>query len=294
MKRIFAALLLTAAGTVLADGHPVTLWQAKGTNNSVYLLGSIHLLREQDYPLPDVFESAYQDAESIVMELDMDDLDPFATQALFTEYGVLQDETTLADLLGEQDFAAAKAMAEEQNIPLHMLLKVEPWYAAVTVEVIALSRIGFNPTLGIESWVTNKAANDGKEIEGLETAEEQISILDGLSPTAQREMLLSSLEESATLDELMDLLIAAWRQGDIALLEAEMLKPMLEYEELYEAILVERNNRWMDRIVALLDDDEDYLVVVGALHLIGEDGVPQQLEARGIEVRQLSETAPLR
>ena len=292
--RILVMTLLLAAHIASADGHPVTLWKAAGENNSVYILGSIHLLREQDHPLPDVFMSAYNDAEAIVMELDMDDMDPLETQQLFNQHGMLESSTTLGDLLGEEAYAAAAAMAETQQIPLHMLQQVEPWYAAVMVELIALTRIGFDPTLGVEMWVTSMAVQDGKEITGLETAKEQIEILDGLSPDAQREMLLSTLEEFGAIRETMDELILAWRTGDVDLLESEMLEPMSEYDELFQEILVERNNRWVEQILDLLDDNDDYLVVVGSLHLIGGVGVPEQLKSQGVVIHQLNEADVLR
>ncbi len=286
--------LLFASMPVLADGHPVTMWKVSGDTNAVYILGSIHLLRPQDHPLPTVIEAAYEESETILMELDMDDLDPFATQALFVRYGKLANGETLADRLGANHYETAAALAERQGIPLHMLDQVEPWYAAVMVELIALSRIGFDPTLGIEMWVTTMAARDGKEIEGLETAEEQIRMLDGLPDDAQREMLISTLEELAALQDMMDELIQAWRMGDTDLLESEMLEPLSEYDDLFQAILVDRNNRWVEQIMALLDDDEDYLVVVGSLHLVGDVGVPEQLEARGVEIHKLNEGDRLR
>ena len=275
-------------------GHPLTLWQVSGANNSVYLLGSIHLLRSQDYPLPSAFDAAYDDAEVLVMEVDMDDLDPLAAQALFTSYGVLQDDTTLRDLMGEPLYAEAAAAAEAIDIPIEMLSKTEPWYAAMTIEMMMLSRVGFNPTLGIEMYMLAKATQDGKRIDGFETIEEQIQFLDSMSLPAQREMLIATLNESAKLGSMMNEVIDAWRHGDIDELEAGILDDMQEQEELNQALVVDRNKRWVGKIETLLNDDEDYLIVVGALHLVGPDGVPRQLIRSGYEVRQLSEPPTVR
>ena len=293
MRYLITAILFLTNTAALAD-YPVTMWQVDGQRNSVYLLGSIHLLREQDHPLPKIINAAYDDAEVVIMEIDMDDLDPIATQTLFSQHGMISDGRTLADWMGEQDYARAVDAAEALSIPLHMMGGVEPWYAALTIEVMVLSRIGFDPNLGIETWLTNKATADGKPIEGLETIEEQINFLDGLSLPAQRQLLLSTLEESASLADLMDELIDAWRRGDTGFLERELLESFAEFEELNKAILVDRNNRWVRQISALLDDNQDYLVVVGALHLVGDNGVPRQLSRRGVPVRQLSESATLR
>ncbi len=288
--------LVLLATSVHADdsGHPLTLWEVAGEKNSVYLLGSIHLLRSKDYPLPTALDEAYNDAEVLFMEVDMDDMDPIAAQAAFTKYGVLQDETTLRDLMGEALYLEAAKAAEVIDIPLDMLSKTEPWYAAMTIEIMVLSRIGFNPALGIEMHMLSKAATDGKPIEGFETIEEQIQILDGLSLQAQREMLLSTLEESAELAEMMDELIAAWRRGDVAFLEAGMLDELAKHEELNKALVTDRNSRWVTRIEDLLDDDDDYLIIVGALHLVGPNGVPNHLQRIGYDVHQLSEPPPLK
>lgn len=292
---IFILLTLLAV-PVCADepGHPVTMWKVAGASNSIYLLGSIHLLRSQDYPLPRAIDAAYDDAEVLIMEVDMDDMDPFAAQAAFTRYGVLHDDTTLRDLMGDGQYSEAVAAAEIIDIPLDMLNKTEPWYAAMTIEIMMLSRIGFNPALGVEMHMMSKATRDGKVIEGLETVAEQILFLDGMSLPAQREMLLSTLTESAKLGEMMDDLIDAWHHGDVARLKAGMLDELAKHEELNKALVTDRNTRWVTQIEALLNDDDNYLIIVGALHLIGPSGVPNQLRDLGFDVQQLSEPPPLR
>jgi hypothetical protein len=228
------------------------------------------------------------------MEVDMDDLDPLATQSMFNTYGVLSDGKTLSDLMGEPYYQEAVASAKIIDIPLEMLSKTEPWYAAMTVEVMMLSRVGFNPTLGVEMYMLTKATADGKRVDGLETVEEQIQFLDSMSLPAQREMLISTLEEGAKLGGMMDDLIEAWRHGDITALESGMLEDMQKHEELNKALVTDRNRRWVGQIEGLLKDDKDYLIIVGALHLIGQDGVPQQLLRNGHEVRQLSEPPTVR
>jgi len=294
----FARLVLLAllALPVHADepGHPVTLWEVSGDTNTVYLLGSIHLLREQDYPLPTALAAAYDDADVLIMEIDMDDLDPIATQSAFTRYGLIQDDSTLRDWMGDDLFQDAVEAAEAIDIPLDLLNKTEPWYAAMTVEIMILNRIGFNPMLGVEMHMMSKAQQDGKRIDGLETIEQQLQFLDGMSLQAQRDMLLSTLVESAKLGDMMDDVINAWRYGDVATLEDGMLSDLEKHPELNKALVTDRNARWVDQIEELLDDDKDYLIVVGALHLVGENGVPKQLDRVGFSVQQLSEPPSVR
>lgn len=292
MRRWLAVLLCALfAGTAAADGsgHPVTLWRIDGTTNTVYLLGSIHLLRPEDHPLPRAIDMAYRDAEVLVMELDMDDLDPVYTQAAFNKAGVMADGTTLRDLMGEELYRAAEEAAAIIDIPLDMLSQSEPWLAAMTVELMMLYRSGFNPLLGVEMTMTSRAAADGKPIRGLETVDQQLGFLDGLPLDAQREMLLQTLTQSASLGESVDALIDAWHHGDIATLERELLAGIAEQKALHEVLILERNRRWASTISTWLDDDDDYLVVVGALHLVGDDGVPALLDRAGLNIRQMKE-----
>ena len=266
------------------------MWRLDGDVNSVWLLGSVHLLRADDHPLPSLIQEAYNEAETLIMEMDMDDIDPVEAQSLLTELGLIHDGRTLRDLMGPEQYAKAEAFANRADIPLSMLAKSEPWLAAITVEQMMLSRIGFNPLFGIENHLAEKAAADGKEILGLETIRQQFQFLDNMSLESQRSLLLQSLEESIEIEKIMDELIDAWRYGDIAFMKDNMLDDMQEYPELYATIVVDRNRNWVEQIVDLLGDKDDYLVIIGALHLIGDDGLPALLAERGYEPVQLRQS----
>ena len=293
MHRVFAmtmALLLAVAPSASAadDRTPVPLWRVEGANNEIYLLGSVHLLRPDDHPLPGIIDQAYTDSEALVMELDMDDLDPVAMQATMTRLGLLPAGVTLESVLGERDYETALAAATEHDIPLELLAQSEPWLAAIMIEQLIIGRMGFNPELGVEMTLLGKATQDGKAISGLETVAEQLGYLDGLSADAQREYLLQTLSEADQAEPLMNAMIAAWKSGDVGVLEAEMLGEFDDHPELYRAIVVDRNERWISQLEPLLEDDDDYLVVVGALHLVGDDGLPSLLGRRGHKVTQLA------
>ena len=289
---IWLSLLLAGCPALAAEnGHPVSMWQIEGASNSIYLLGSIHMLREQDHPIPSVIYAAYREADALIMELDMDDIDPVAEQALATELGLIQDGRTLRDLMGPERYAEAESLAAELQIPLRLLDKSEPWYAAVNIEIMMLMRIGFNPMHGIEFHLSELAQRDHKEIFGLETTRQQLEILDNLSLESQRDMLIQTLSDSKGLAEVMDDMIDAWRYGDIEFLEKSLLADMQEFAELHQAIVVNRNRNWVEKIQELLSEEDDYLIVVGALHLVGAEGVPHLLSQRGFDVIQLHEPA---
>lgn len=289
-RRRLAAFALVLAGTAAAEEapHPVTMWRMDGADNRVYLLGSIHLLRPGDHPLPAVIDEAYADADTLLMEMDVDDADPLQAQKLVNELGLIQGDRKLVDLMGEGPYGRAETFANAVNIPLGMLSSAEPWLAAITVEQLMLQRIGFDPKYGVEHYLAGKAEADGKDVIGLETIREQLEFLDNMSLAAQRALLLQSLEESAEIAKVMDELVRAWRYGDLEFLETRMLDEMRDYPELYEAIVVDRNRRWVKRVEALAKEPDDYLVVVGALHLIGEDGLPTLLEASGHKLVQMN------
>ena len=283
---LFLLAQVAAAGDA---GHPVSMWLVQGVSNRIYLLGSVHLLRREDHPLPGVIAAAYDDAEALYMEVDMDDLDPQVTQATINRLGMLDDESSLRELMGEELYAEALVAAEALDIPLDMLEKTEPWFAALTVEQLALMRIGFNPAHGIEMHMLSRASEDGKPVHGFETIEQQLGLLDGLSLDAQRDLLMQTLDEGANIREIMDQLIEAWRSGNTGYLEDQLLAEIARYPELYKTIVADRNKNWVNTIDKLLGDDQDYLVIVGALHLVGEDGVPALLERRGFGVNQMYE-----
>ena len=291
MRNAVAALILFFSSfAAYGDDEPAMIWVAAGETNQVYLLGSIHMLRAKDHPLPNNVEVAYDDAERLVMELDLDDIDPVGALQYLMANGVLDNQTKLRDVMGPELYAQAKASANETGIPIELLDQSEPWLAAMTVQEITLMRFGFKPEYGVEMYLMAKASADGKPITGLETIEQQLGFLDNLSIDTQIRWFLQSIEEGGRLEILIDDMVAAWRAGDLQFLEKELLHEMHNYPELHQAILTDRNKSWVAPIMELLDDEDDYLVVVGAAHLIGEDGVPDLLSKQGVRIRQLHES----
>lgn len=287
MRRLICACLGVAC-LLLAAGTPaLPLWELEGTSNTIRLFGSVHFLRKEDYPLPQSIRRSIEDADVLVMELDMDDLNPIQAQATLTQMALDPDGRDLEALIGSSNFATARRQAAAIDIDLETLRLFEPWFAALQISQLRLAQLGLDPTQGIESRLTLQARHDGKPIIGLETLEGQLGTMDSLPADAQTRFLLITLDEAAEIDDLMDDLLRAWRRGDVDTLERELLGGLHEQPELYAALLVERNRNWTDRLLDLIDDDKDYLVVVGALHLVGDDSVLAMLERRGYRSRQL-------
>lgn len=275
-----------AATPVAADSDSPPLWQLKGRNNSVYLLGSVHVLRDDAQPLAPSITRAYQDADIVYMEVDLDDLDPMEVQQFTLSNGVLPPDQSLATLLGAARYSKAKSEAEKLGLDLDQLAQLEPWVVALSAVQAQVLRLGLDPDAGIERRLARDAARDQKEIRGLETVVDQLGIFDRLPLDRQQDFLLMSLEEAIELPATIDDMIAAWSRGDIERLATMMSDEFKDFPELYEPLVVARNRNWTRQIVELLDDDTDYLVVVGALHLAGADSVIEMLRERGVSARR--------
>ena len=276
-------LCIAFANTAFADCLH-SLWTVKGKQNTVYLLGSMHLLRASE-PIPTVMDDAYRDAEKLVMEIDMDDLDPVAGQQAAMRLGVLPAGQTLSKQLDSATAAKLAAYAQRLGIQLTMLESFRPWLAAMTLTQLHLMKLGLDPQSGIEQRMVVRAASDHKEILGLETVDEQLGLLANLSPKLQTEFLTQTLAEADQIETEIDKMIAAWRTGDTVALE-KFLLDMNDSPEIARVLVANRNRNWMARLDKILNDKEDYLVIVGAMHLVGDDGLVALLKQRGFKVVQ--------
>ena len=265
-----------------SSGHHA-LWSLKGKHNTVYLLGSVHFLNPAEQ-LPPSIDDAYRDAEQLVMEIDMDDLDPQQTQQLMLELGTLPSGQSLQQQLSTPDYTAVNEQARKLGVDLTLLNRFQPWLAALTLMQLQLIKAGLDPNAGVEQRFVTRAAADHKPIRGLETLRTQFSFMANLPPQQQREFLLFSIEDSDRELREVDQLIAAWRQGDLKTLEKILTDGFDKFPDLYRPLTVERNRQWVPQLEALLNEQDDYLVIVGTLHLIGKESVIDLLQARGHQV----------
>jgi len=284
-----SGLLLALIGLLggLTAHAEAPVWALRGTHNTVYLAGSVHLLKAEDAKLPAAFEHAYADSSALVMEIDLDDLDPLAAQGWMLEHGMFQDDTTLSEAVGKARFEKVQQQANSLGIPVEAMQRLEPWLAAMTLAQLQLAKLGFDPEQGVEKQLERRAKADRKTITGLETLQDQLGILDGMSFDDQSRFLDVTLEEMDTLEGETDALLDAWRTGD-----AKKLADLLSEEynvspALYRKLVEDRNKRWMPEIERLLRENENYLVVVGALHLVGDGGLLELTKARGFAAKQL-------
>ncbi|MFT3762014.1 MAG: TraB/GumN family protein [Pseudoxanthomonas sp.] len=266
------------------------LWKVSDADNSVYLLGSFHLLRPDDYPLSKDVDAAFEDAESLLFELPPQDMDSPAMSAKMLQAGIRRDGRTLQDDLDPGTWAALQDYAAKNGLPLAGLSNLEPWLVGLTISIAEMTKQGLDPKLGLDAHFVGAAAAANKPAAGLESGDEQIALLAGMDAADQVQFLAEALDEAAKGSRESARLHAAWRDGNAALLLDEMAAEMKrEYPRLYRRINVERNDRWVPKIARLLDDshDRDTLVVVGTLHLLGSDGVVEKLRAKGYKVERI-------
>jgi uncharacterized protein len=275
-----ALLLATISGVVDARGTS-SVWVMKGSKNTVYLAGSVHALPREHAELPAQLERAYTAASEVVMEVDLDDMDPLEAVQFVTSRGTLPEGETLEDVIGSDGYAKVTKLAGSLEVPEAVISKLEPWAAAMVLTQFALMKTGYDPQLGIDMQLAGRAKTDGKPVDGLETVIDQLSIFDGRSMDEQKKFLLESADDAPMLTDDLRRLIAAWRAGNLAALEKELDKERATAPGLYDELLGVRNRKWLPKIEALLDRDQDVLVVVGALHFVGHDGLLELLTKAG-------------
>jgi uncharacterized protein len=280
-------LVALAPATGLARERHI-LWAVQGRHNTVYLLGSVHVLRPQDAGLPEVMERAYRESERLVMEVDLDDPGVSDPQAMLEEMqrtAVLPEGQTLRRVLGN-DYDRLSAAAQQAGLDLELVDQFAPWFVAMTVLELELASRGFSAEYGIEQTLAARAGRDHKPIAGLETAAQQFALLAGMPLPLQKRFLAMTLAESQKLDQELGELLRAWQAGDTGALARLLSAEFDEFPDLYRTLTVDRNRAWVAQLTDLLDDRDDYLVVVGALHLVGPDSVVDLLERRGFKVEQ--------
>jgi uncharacterized protein YbaP (TraB family) len=281
MNKCWVALFAFALPAATAAADPAA-WRITGKNGGeVTLLGSMHVLRPSDHPLPAAVDGLIERAQSIVMELDLDDVDAVAQQRVILETAMLPQGTVLANVVDASVYRLVEQTAGELGIDIKLLERFEPWFLAVTLLDQGMRQFGFQAERGIEQYVLDQARRSGKEIVGLESLEFQIGIFDSLPPPQQQAMLEQTLAELDEAEAALDAMVDAWRDGELESLSAELLEDFDDFPGLYDTLVTKRNQSWVPALERMLADGQRHLVVVGALHLVGPDSVIELLRAGG-------------
>jgi uncharacterized protein YbaP (TraB family) len=292
-RRIAAtAVLAGLLASACARAEPPTplLWKVSDADNSVYLLGSFHALRPTDYPLAPAVDAALADAERVAFELSPAEMESPELATMMMAAAALPEGKDLRTTVGPATWAKLEAYAKLRGLPLEGFARTEPWFVALVVSVGEMQRIGLDPGQGLDRQLAAQAAKADKPAGGLESAAEQIAALDSMSTAEQQQMIDEALVGVEGFKAEMDELHGLWRRGDAAGLHARMGKDLRDrYPLLYKRINVDRNRAWLPKVQAMLDAEaeDDALVVVGSLHLLGDDGLVEMLRKQGYAVERV-------
>jgi hypothetical protein len=257
------------------------VWAIRGAHNTVYLAGSVHLLRAADAALPPGFERAYTDSARVVMELDLGKLDELATAEWMLEHGSLPADANLRGVLGDTRYQRVSAAAATLGLPPAALDREAPWVVGLQLAQLEYVHLGFDPGQGVEQQLLQRAQADHKPTAGLESVSEELGVFEAMPPAEQAHFLDMVLDDLDDTDTEMRTVLGAWRSGDAARLAALLAREYRSFPALYRALVTDRNGRWLPEIERLLRGTDNSLVVVGALHLVGDGGLLEALRRDG-------------
>jgi uncharacterized protein YbaP (TraB family) len=283
-RHIAAALLLSLTSvSTLAD---TSLWKVSRDNQVLYLGGTIHVLRASDYPLPEAYQQAFDSADIVAFETDLRQINSSEFQQLLMTKARYPAGENLADHLSVEALQALQQYCDDSGISIEALLPFKPALAMLTMLSIELTRHDITGG-GVDNYFLLQADTSGKTILGLETAEQQLDFIVSMGRDQESEFILHSLQDLQQLDQLLQQMIDAWRSGDTRSLDQLFVAPLAQqYPGMYQSMLLERNQAWLPKIEELLQTEATELVLVGVAHLVGDDGLAQQLVLRGYKVEQ--------
>ena len=284
MRPTLALVVLSLPALALAQS---SVWIATKDSQSVYLGGTVHLLRPADFPLPAPFETAYTASEKLYFETDIAGLSDMSVQARLLQELTYKGDQSLRTVLDDSTYQALSAHLVTIGMPIQMLEKFKPGLLVSTLQVLEFQKLGFTPQ-GVDAYFNSRAIEDGKALGELEPIDAQIGYIAEMGIGNESEFIRLSLEDLDEMETSMNQMLGAWRSGNDEMLDALFVNDMKEgYPELYDSLLVQRNLNWLPIIEAMFSDSDTEFVLVGAAHLVGEDGLLNMLRKKGYEVQQL-------
>lgn len=281
--RYMILLQMMFAIPVFAD---TSVWKVSLGERQMYIGGTIHVLSNHDYPLPAEYRAAYQKAKIVVLETDLTSVNDLAYQQKVLQRMMYHDNKTLKDDLNSKTYSQLTTFLSKKGIPVEGVQRFKPTMLMMSLLMEELKRLGMAET-GVDLHFNQKALADGKSIEHLETLDTQLAVLENMAKGMENEMVLHTLDEIKQLPILMKDMKQAWRKGDLKALEKIGVSQMQnEFPALYQSLLVDRNLAWLPAITKMMQTPEVEMILVGALHLVGEQGILNQLAKMGYRVEK--------
>ena len=264
------------------------LWRVQSKRSTVYVLGSIHLLKKDVYPLSRTIEGAFEKSDVLAVEANVNDISRLDIGKLM-ESAFYPVSDSLEKHVSGKTFSLIKEETARAGLPMELVYNQRPWFLGLTLESIELMKAGYDPNYGIDKYFLSKAEGR-KKISELESLDYQINLLAGLNDEEQELFLLYTLRELKILVQEVDKLVDAWKSGAVEKMESTITKSLAEdrrFYTIYDKLIYKRNRNMAQKIEGYLKTNGTYFVVVGAAHLLGDKGIIQLLKDRGYSVEQL-------
>jgi len=263
------------------------LWKVDGASNTVYLLGSIHLLKQEDYPLAQPLEAAYVNSQVVAFETDIGAMDNISTQMKLLAKVQLPAGETLEQQLTPATYLALSNRVVQSGLPMMMFTQMQPFMVVMTLEVLELQKLGVDAAFGVDKRFYERATKDGKQIVPLETVDFQIGLLTSFTKDEGEAVVKSTLEEIETTSKEFKTITAVWKIGDASSLAKLLNESAEKFPVIFKRLITSRNQDWVPKIQELLNGGKNAVVIVGAGHLVGKDSVVELLKKKGFKVTQL-------
>lgn len=283
----------SAPATASASIRRPLLWKVSDADNSVYLLGSFHLLKADDYPLPAEVDRAFDDAESLLFEIDPREMNSPETMAAARKYMTYEPGKSLSSVLPKPTLEKLDRAVAAGGGSVQAMEQSEPWAVSLGMILTMTQAMGYKAELGLDRNLMERAAKAGKPTAGLETVDAQLKAMDSVPYDEQAKGLDEFLDDPMKTAQQMNDMHAWWRAGDVAKLDSDMRVEMATKTPVsYKLLDVDRNNIWLPLIEQRLtgSSKDDTLIVVGSLHLLGKDGLVEKLRAKGYKVERVCDT----
>ena len=266
-----------------------SVWEISKNGNTMFLGGSVHILRAEDFPLPEQFDYAFEQSSMLVLETDVDKIsDPAIMQYLMTQM-ILPDGKTLKTILSPETYSALKAKCEEAGLPIEFVSRLKPAITMLMLTMTEIEKEGFMQE-GVDTYYQKKAKDVNKPLYSLETIETQVEALLTIGEGNEDEFVKYSLEglENSTMN--VAAIVSDWREGNSESEESELMELKEDSPEIYNALMLNRNNAWMPQLEEFLTTSPIEFVIVGLAHLHGPDGLLIQLKNSGCTIKQVTKT----
>lgn len=285
----FTRILLTTASLVLplAAIAKAPVWKVSAGEKILYLGGTVHVLSDADYPLPKAFEKAYKNSSTVVFETNMSALQDPAFMRSMLPHLIYPQGQHIEQFLHADTSQQLQQYLQSRGVPLQSLNSYKPGMLSITMTMIELRRLGL-AGIGVDQYFNARATRDNKVTGELETATSQIKKIAAMGIDKEDSFIRNTLQELEALPELLQNMKTAWRSGHTEQLGEITLSPLIqEFPDIYQSLLVDRNVAWLPRFIEMLESQDTELVLVGAAHLVGADGLLSQLEELGYTVEQM-------